>query len=156
SRRLKGQEALCLIAEDLAALEQAANVCDYSQSPGRVTFLHWSVLGLGLTDFHRCTRIDECEEFRRGVRMQTYAPMRVRNRPNRAGMETVSGLNWTQYAIGYPSYVMIARARSLIARASDEAAPAHPETVRVGSLIADLSRHGSLLSPWAYPERQSC
>ena len=28
SRRLKGQEALCLIAEDLAALEQAANVCE--------------------------------------------------------------------------------------------------------------------------------
>ena len=27
SRRLKGEEALCLIAEDLAALEQAANVC---------------------------------------------------------------------------------------------------------------------------------
>ena len=27
SRRLMGQEALCLIAEDLAALEQAANVC---------------------------------------------------------------------------------------------------------------------------------
>src|SRR5262249_18791450 len=90
-RRLKGEEGPCLIAEDLAALEQATNVCDYSQSPGRVTFLHWSVLGLGLTDFHRCTRIDECEEFRRGVRMQTYAPMRVRNRPNRAGMETVSG-----------------------------------------------------------------
>ena len=28
SRRLKGEEALCLIAEDLAALEQAANVCE--------------------------------------------------------------------------------------------------------------------------------
>src|SRR6201982_1715900 len=28
SRRLKGQEALCLIAEDLAALEQAANACE--------------------------------------------------------------------------------------------------------------------------------
>jgi hypothetical protein len=28
SRRLMGQEALCLIAEDLAALEQAANVCE--------------------------------------------------------------------------------------------------------------------------------
>ena len=28
SRRLRGQEALCLIAEDLAALEQAANVCE--------------------------------------------------------------------------------------------------------------------------------
>jgi len=28
SRRLKGQEALCLIAEDLAALEQAADVCE--------------------------------------------------------------------------------------------------------------------------------
>jgi hypothetical protein len=27
SRRLKAQEALCLVAEDLAALEQAANVC---------------------------------------------------------------------------------------------------------------------------------
>src|SRR5229473_1646920 len=28
SRRLKGEEALCFIAEDLAALEQAANVCE--------------------------------------------------------------------------------------------------------------------------------
>ena len=28
SRRLMGEEALCLIAEDLAALEQAANVCE--------------------------------------------------------------------------------------------------------------------------------
>ncbi len=28
SRRLMGQEVLCLIAEDLAALEQAANVCE--------------------------------------------------------------------------------------------------------------------------------
>jgi hypothetical protein len=28
SRSLKGEEALCLIAEDLAALEQAANVCE--------------------------------------------------------------------------------------------------------------------------------
>ena len=28
SRRLTGEEALCLIAEDLAALEQAANVCE--------------------------------------------------------------------------------------------------------------------------------
>ena len=28
SRRLVGEEALCLIAEDLAALEQAANVCE--------------------------------------------------------------------------------------------------------------------------------
>jgi len=28
SRRLKGEEALCLIAEDLAAVEQAANVCE--------------------------------------------------------------------------------------------------------------------------------
>jgi hypothetical protein len=28
SRRLRGQEALCLIADDLAALEQAANVCE--------------------------------------------------------------------------------------------------------------------------------
>jgi hypothetical protein len=27
SRRLKGEEALCLIAEDLAALEQATTVC---------------------------------------------------------------------------------------------------------------------------------
>lgn len=28
SRRLMGEEALCLIADDLAALEQAANVCE--------------------------------------------------------------------------------------------------------------------------------
>ena len=28
SRRLRGQEALCLIADDLAALEQAGNVCE--------------------------------------------------------------------------------------------------------------------------------
>ena len=51
SRRLKGEEALCLIAEDLAALEQAANVCErrvmeqdgYSSQQGLE-----EVLGLGV------------------------------------------------------------------------------------------------------------
>src|SRR5260370_305471 len=95
---------------------------------------------LRLGDVYRCTLMDEREKFRCRIWVQTYAPVRVRNRPNRAGMETVFRLKLDPIRHRIP-YVMIARARSLIARAGDDAAPIDPETVGVGSLIADLVRN---------------
>src|SRR5260370_11320499 len=66
--------------------------------------------------------------------------MRVRNRPHRAGVETIFRPKLDQIGHRIP-YVTIGRARSPIARASDDAAPIHPETVGVGSLSSDLIRN---------------
>src|SRR5262249_54549932 len=89
---------------------------------------------------YRRTLMNKREKFRCRTRVQPYAPVRMRSRPNRAGMEPVFRLKLDPIRHRI-AYVMIGRAGPLTARAGDDTAPICPETVRVGSLSADFIRN---------------